>query len=537
MKLTQEALNQKEWWEEHGYSLPKFDRQAMISRTVKDPEWVHFGTGNIFKAFIANMWQGVLNEGKADKGIIAAEGFDYEIVEKVSIPHDNLALAVTLKADGSIDKTVVGSIAESIEMDTDQEAAWERLKEIFRNPSLKMASFTITEKGYNLTDVKGNYLPVVEADFYNGPGAPSSYIGKVTALCYERYKAGRYPIAMVSMDNCSHNGTKLFEAVSAYAANWVNNGFAEKEFAEYIVNPRTVGFPWSMIDKITPRPDDSVKEMLNKDGFEDTEAIITSKKTFVAPFVNAEEPQYLVIEDIFPNGRPAMEAGGVIFTDRETVDKVEKMKVCTCLNPLHTSLAVFGCLLGHTLISAEMKDAQLKKMVEIIGYKEGLPVVVDPGIISPKAFIDEVINTRFPNPFMPDTPQRIATDTSQKLAIRFGETIKAYAASPDLNVNDLKLIPLVLAGWCRYLMGINDEGNTFEISPDPLLDSVCPYVADIRLGDAGPFHGKLQPILSNEKIFGLNLYDAGIGEKVENYFAELVAGPGAVRGTLKKYTA
>ena len=89
------------------------------------------------------------------------------------------------------------------------------------------------------------------------------------------------------------------------------------------------------------------------------------------------------------------------------------------------------------------------KLVEGIGYKEGLPVVVNPGILEPREFIDTVLKVRIPNPFMPDTPQRIATDTSQKLAIRFGETIKAYQASEKLDAKSLKLIPLVFAGWLR----------------------------------------------------------------------------------------
>ena len=162
-----------------------------------------------------------------------------------------------------------------------------------------------------------------------------------------------------------------------------------------------------MIDKITPRPDASVEELLKKDGIEELDPVITSKNTYVAPFVNAEECEYLVIEDAFPNGRPELEKGGLMFTERETVDKVEKMKVCTCLNPLHTALAVFGCLLGYEKISDEMKDEELKKLVETIGYKEGLPVVVNPGVLDPKEFIDTVLQVRVPNPFMPDTPQRI----------------------------------------------------------------------------------------------------------------------------------
>ena len=177
----------------------------------------------------------------------------------------------------------------------------------------------------------------------------------------------------------------------------------------------------------------------------------------------------------------------------------------------------------------------LKKFVEIVGYKEGLPVVVNPGIIDPKRFIDEVVNSRIPNPFMPDAPQRIATDTSQKLAIRFGETIKAYAESAELEVTSLKLIPLVFAGWLRYLMAVDDEGNAFEPSADPLLDTVMPYVAGYELNSEEKDLSKLDELLSNEKIFGVDLFAVGLAELVKKYFAELSGGTGAVAATVKKY--
>ena len=337
------------------------------------------------------------------------------------------------------------------------------------------------------------------------------------------------------MDNCSHNGDKLKLAITTFAKEWAKNGVVEEGFVSYTEDENKVSFPWTMIDKITPRPDASIEALLQKDDIEGLDPVITSKNTYVAPFVNAEETEYLVIEDKFPNGRPELEKGGLIFTTRETVDKVEKMKVCTCLNPLHTALAVFGCLLDYNLISAEMKNETLVKLVEGIGYKEGLPVVVNPGILDPKEFIDTVLNVRVPNPFMPDTPQRIATDTSQKLAIRFGETIKAYAASPELNVSDIKLIPLVFAGWLRYLMAIDDNGNEFTLSPDPMLDEVRPYVADIKLGDSFDADAKLKDILSNAKIFGVNLYEAGLAELTCQYFTEMTSKPGAVMETLQKY--
>lgn len=535
MKLNDEELKNLSKWKQAGFETPKYDRKQVTANTVENPNWIHFGAGNIFRAFLANAQNNILNAGKSDKGIIVAEGFDYEIIKKIYKPHNNLSLLVTLKSDGSIDRTVVGSVVKSLIVDPQNKSDWNRLKEIFVNPSLQMVSFTITEKGYSLVDAKGEYLPSVTDDFHRGVKAPQSVIGKLTSLVYERYRNGELPIALVSMDNCSHNGEQLYNAVNTFAEKWVKNGLVDKGFKSYIDNPKVVSFPWSMIDKITPRPDGSVKEMLLKDGFEDVEGVVTSRNTHIAPFVNAEETEYLIIEDWFPNGRPNLEEGQIIFTDRKTVNKVEKMKVCTCLNPLHTALAIYGCLLGHTLISEEMKDPELKSLVEKIGYVEGLPVVEDPGIINPKEFLDEVLQVRFPNPFMPDTPQRIATDTSQKLSIRFGETVKAYIVRDDLDVTDLKLIPLVFAGWCRYLMGIDDNGNKMELSPDPLLKTVTPHVANIKLGDKGPFHSRLEPILSNESIFGVDLYEAGLGETVENYFAELVSGKGAVRETLKKY--
>ncbi|MFT9495064.1 mannitol dehydrogenase family protein [Anaerosolibacter sp.] len=532
MKLNLEALKNVAVWEHAGFKLPQFDIERVKENTMANPIWVHFGAGNIFRALMANAQQNILNEGKSDKGIVVVGS---EIIEKMFQPHDNLTVLVTIKADGSMEKTVIASIMESLVSDVQNEGSWSRLKAIFVNPSLQMVSFTITEKGYSLKDGKGEYLPAVMEDFKNGPQSPVSYMGQVASLLYERYLQGKQPLSLVSMDNCSHNGTRLYEAVSAFAQKWVEKGLVDKGFEAYMSDPKSVSFPWSMIDKITPRPDPSVRKMLKDVGFEDVEDVVTSRNSYAAPFVNAEEPEYLIIEDLFPNGRPNLEAGGIIFTDRETVGKVEQMKVCTCLNPLHTALAIYGCLLGYNLISKEMKDPELKTLVEKIGYVEGLPVVVNPGIIDPKKFIDEVLQVRIPNPFMPDTPQRIATDTSQKLGIRFGETIKAYMRRDDLNVKDLKLIPLVLAGWCRYLMGIDDNGNKMELSSDPLLAEVTPYVASISLGDKGPFHEQLKPILSNATIFGVDLYESSLGESVEGYFAELVSEKGAVRETLKKY--
>ena len=529
--LNAEGIKNRSAWEEKGYKLPKYDRDSMIALTRAEPEWVHFGAGNIFKAFQCRDLQKLLNDGTMKKGVIAVERR-----KKGEDAHDGLTAAVTLKADGTVEKDVIGSIAETCYLYGGEA----RLAEIFAAPTLKMVSFTVTEKAYSITDSAGSLTAEVTADMQAGPEKAASYMGKLTALLYTRYRNGALPVAMVSMDNCSHNGDKLKAAVTAFADAWVSNGLTEDGFARYIHDGGRVSFPWTMIDKITPSPDMTVGAMLEEDGLHGFTPVRNERGTVTAPFVNAEETEYLIIEDSFPNGKLSLDKAGIIYTDRETVDKVERMKVTTCLNPLHTALAVYGCLLGYDRIWKEMKDEQLVRLIKAIGYKEGLPVVTDPGIIAPREFIDTVVNVRLVNPFMPDTPQRIATDTSQKLPIRYGETIKAYMASDTLDVKQLRMIPLVFAGWLRYLMAVDDNGNAFTPSPDPMLSEAQSYVAGFSLGrhiTVDEAMDKLSGLLSNAKVFGVDLVKCGLAERVCGYFTELTASTGAVRATLMKYTS
>jgi len=535
MKLSYQGIQDKQAFAQANITLPAYDWQAMCAATEEKPVWVHFGAGNIFRGFIAALQQKLLNEGLATSGIVAAETFDYDIITRIYEPHDSMTLVVALKPDGSTDKEVVASIAKGVRACSAEAEQWSQLKAIFENPSLQFASFTITEKGYALRDIQGNLMPVVTADIAEGPEKARHAMAVVAAMLWHRFNAGAAPIAMVSMDNCSHNGEKLRASVVEIVHGWQQNGFVSAEFTAYVEDETRVSFPWSMIDKITPRPAEVIEKQLNDLGMEDMAPVITSRNTYIAPFVNAEVPQYLVVEDRFPNGRPALEKAGVYLTTREVVNMTERMKVTTCLNPLHTALAVYGCVLGYESIAAEMQDAELKKLVERIGYVEGLPVVTDPGIISPRSFIDEVVTQRLPNPFIPDTPQRIATDTSQKIAIRFGETIKSYAARADLDVNSLTAIPLALAGWLRYLLAVDDNGNAMTLSSDPMLAQMQEALKGVKLGQPETAKGALDAVLTNKAVFGVDLVEVGLAAKVEGLFAELIAGPGAVRATLKKY--
>lgn len=536
MKLTLEGLKDRQSWEKAGITLPSYDAAAVAEATRRDPVWVHMGIGNIFRIFIGGIADQLLEEGLMDRGITCVETFDYDVVDKIYDPFDNLALSVTLHGDGTTDRKVLGSLTEAIKAQSSDERQWERMKEIFQNPGLQLVSFTITEKGYALRNAEGAYFSFVESDIENGPDKAVSAMAVVTAMLLERYKSGKAPLALVSMDNCSKNGSRLRGSVLEMAEEWKKRGFVEEDFIAYVSDETKVSFPWTMIDKITPRPSEKIAEELEEAGVENMQPVITSKKTYIAPFINAEGPQYLVVEDSFPNGRPALEKAGVYVTDRDTVNKSERMKVTVCLNPIHTALGPYGCMLGYELFADEMKDPDMLELARQVGYVEGMAVVPDPVILSPKAFLDELMEERFPNPYLGDTTQRLAVDVSQGIGIRFGETIKSYMEKYG-DAKMLKAIPVAIAGWVRYLLALDDEGKSIELAPDPMVPELREQMSTIVYGEPESLKDQLKGILSNEVIFGVNLYEAGIGEKIEQIIREEIAGPGSIRKTVQKYLA
>lgn len=535
LELTSESIKDTNAWNDINVVLPQYDIDRMRFKTLDEPSWVHFGAGNIFRGFTARVAQRLLDLGLIDKGIIAVDCRNSENIDLVFKPHDNLSLMVDLKPDGNVGYEVIGSVAQALFANTKRPEDLNTLMEISRKSSLQIVSFTITEKGYAITGLDGKLLPNVVEDMKNGPSCPTHAMAIVCTLLYERYRYCHAPIAMLSMDNCSHNGQKLFESVLRIAKAWMEYGYVDSGFIDYISDDRTVSFPWSMIDKITPLPDASVAKKLEALGIDGMQPIMSGKGVKLAPFVNAEVPEYLVIEDSFPNGRPPFEKAGVLVTNRTTVNRAEEMKVTTCLNPLHTSLAIFGCLLGYTKISDEMKDPMLVSLITKLGYNEGLPVVTNPEILDPRAFINEVICERLPNPFIPDAPQRIICDTSLKIPVRFGVTLKAYLENPALDVASLTYIPLTIAGWLRYLIGVDDSGAPIEQGFDPMLEELKNKLSSIKFGSSDIPHEEIDQLLSNSAIFGIDLVSCKLSIKIQNMLAEMLCGPGAVKNTIAKY--
>ena len=535
LTLTKTGL-QNTQWKNTGFHLPQFDIEQMNKRTRETPKWIHIAPSNLYIAEIAPIQQVLLEAGIVSEGIVGIETWDAEVVDRIYIPHDNLRLRIVMPPDGNNEIMVVASTGDMIFADISRPEEWERALKYFANPTLQMVTITCTEKGYKTHDQKGSVIGTISEDIQNGPSKVKHIMSKIASFTYQRYKNGNMPLAFVSMDNISENGKRLFDAVVFIAKGWVyESKLVEKEFLDYLYSDK-VSFPWTIIDRITPSPAEENQKLLRNYGIADMDILRTSKVTFTAPFVNTEHISYLVIEDKFPNGRPPLEKADspqnrILFVESsEIVNKCEKMKVGTCLNPIHTTLATFGCILGYNSIFSEMKDSLLKELVYKQAYEEGLPVVVHPGVINPEEFLKQVLEERLVNPNIPDTPQRIATDTSQKVPERYGGTIKAHRE----NAKNLTYIPLAIAGWCRYLLGIDDEGKPFELSSDPMLGILRSYIAGIEFGKPETVGNKLRNILGNTGIFGVDLFSAGIGEKIEQYVKMMIAGKGSVKTTLKK---
>ncbi len=534
MELTIQGLEDREDWLKAGIEIPSYDIVKTAEKAKAGPRWAHFGIGNIFRIFLGGIADKLISEGDMEGGITCLETFDFDVVDKIYEPFDNLVLSVTLHKDGRRTMKVLGSLSEALKVDGNS-GSRKRLREIFAAKSLEMVSFTITEKGYELRNADNEIFPYVLSDFENGPdGKLNSAMSIVAAGLFDRYKDGKTPLALVSMDNVSQNGKKLRESVIEVVRQWNERNMVPDEFLQWVRNEKNVSFPWSMIDKITPRPSKEVADDLEKAGVKNMQPVTTGKRTYIAPFVNAEGPQYLVIEDSFPNGRPPLEKAGVYMTDRDTVNASERMKVTVCLNPIHSALGPYGVLLGIEKFSDVMADPDLLKLANIVGPIEGMPVVIDPGIISPGAFMKELMEDRFINPYLPDTNQRLCTDISQMLAVRFGVTTRAYMEKYGTAAN-LRGVPLAAAGWLRYLLKIDDEGNSFELAPDPANAELTKQLSDIVFGDDSSVKDQLRPILSNVNYFGVDLYKAGLGDKVEEIFKKMISGPSQVRKTLQEY--
>lgn len=442
--------------------LPRYDRQQLRSRIV------HFGFGAFHRAHQALLTNRVLNAKGGDWGICEISLFSGDVLMSQLRAQDHLFTVLEKGADGN-QPIVIGAVHECLNAKLDSLAA---IIEKFCEPQVAIVSLTITEKGYCIDPATGK-LDTQNARILHdleNPTEPHSAPGILVEALHRRRERGLTPFTVLSCDNIPDNGHVVKNAVL---------GMAEKrspELAKWIATH--VSFPGTMVDRIVPAATEaSLAEITQALGVEDPCAISCE------PFIQ------WVVEDNFVAGRPEWEIAGVQMV--QDVLPWEQMKL-RMLNGSHSFLAYLGYLAGFAHVSDCMQDDAFREAARRLMLDEQAPTlrITD---VDLTAYADSLID-RFANPALQHRTWQIAMDGSQKLPQRMLEGVRVHLQRESA----WPLLALGIAGWMRYVSGVDDAGNTIDVR-DPLSEKIRAIVETSSETD------RVDALLALAEIFGSDL--------------------------------
>ncbi|WP_446028911.1 mannitol dehydrogenase family protein [Lelliottia amnigena] len=442
--------------------LPQYDRQQLRSRIV------HFGFGAFHRAHQALLTNRVLNATGGDWGICEISLFSGDVLMSQLREQDHLFTVLEKGADGN-QPIVIGAVHECLNAKLDSLAA---IIEKFCEPQVAIVSLTITEKGYCIDPATGK-LDTQNARILHdleNPTEPHSAPGILVEALHRRRERGLTPFTVLSCDNIPDNGHVVKNAVL---------GMAEKrspDLAKWIETH--VSFPGTMVDRIVPAATEvSLAEITQELGVEDPCAISCE------PFIQ------WVIEDNFVAGRPEWEIAGVQMV--QEVLPWEQMKL-RMLNGSHSFLAYLGYLAGFAHVSDCMQDDAFREAARRLMLDEQAPTlrITD---VDLTAYADSLID-RFANPALQHRTWQIAMDGSQKLPQRMLEGVRVHLQRKSA----WPLLALGIAGWMRYVSGVDDAGNAIDVR-DPLSEKIRVLV------ETSSEKGRVKALLALSEIFGSDL--------------------------------
>jgi len=441
---------------------PQYDRQKLRSRIV------HFGFGAFHRAHQALLTDRVLNAKGGDWGICEISLFSGDTLMSQLRAQDHLFTVLEKGADGN-QPIIVGAVHECLNAKLDSLAA---IIEKFCEPQVAIVSLTITEKGYCIDPATGALDTTNERIIHDleNPDQPHSAPGILVEALHRRRERGLSPFSVLSCDNIPDNGHVVKNAVLGMAHK------RSPELAAWIAEH--VSFPGTMVDRIVPAATDAtLAEIAHEVGVEDPCAISCE------PFVQ------WVIEDNFVAGRPEWEAAGVQMV--QDVLPWEQMKL-RMLNGSHSFLAYLGYLAGFAHINDCMADASLRDAARRLMLNEQAPTLRITGV-DLTAYADSLID-RFANPALQHRTWQIAMDGSQKLPQRMLEGIRIHRQQGTA----WPLLALGVAGWMRYVSGVDDAGNAIDVR-DPLSDKIRALV------ETSSEQERVTALLTLSEIFGNDL--------------------------------
>ncbi|WP_392544454.1 mannitol dehydrogenase family protein [Oryzobacter telluris] len=428
-------------------ALPRYERQDVT------PGIVHFGVGGFHRAHQAMYLDDLMNRGAAlDYGIVGVgtQPADRRMRDALT-GQDCLYSLVVKHADGRRDVRVIGSIVEYLFAPDDPARVLSRLVQ----PDTRVVSLTVTEGGYHLNQVTGEFDAsdhALQADLTD-LSTPRTPFGFIVEGLRRRRAAGTAPFTLVSCDNLQGNGDILRKAVVAFAQMY------DADLALWIASQ--VPFPNSMVDRITPvtTPEDiaALKEL----GVEDAWPVVCE------PFIQ------WVVEDEFTCGRPELERVGVQFVDDVTPFELMKLRL---LNVSHQAVCYLGRLAGYEYAHEVFQDPLFASFA--LGYMaaEGTPTLSPVPGIDVGLYRTQLLE-RFSNPHVRDTLERLCAESSDRIP---------KWLVPVIHVNlqhdrPIERAALVVASWARYAEGTDEAGawiNVVDRRRDEVMKAAAAHGTD-----------------------------------------------------------
>jgi mannitol 2-dehydrogenase len=418
--------------------VPDYDHDLVTAGVV------HVGVGGFHRAHQAMYHDRLMNQGAAldwgicGVGVMAADRRMKEVLDE----QDGLYTLVLKHSDGTYEPRVIGSIVEYLFAPDDPEAVIEKMAA----ESTRIVSLTITEGGYNLSDVTGEFdvaNPDVLADLE--PGAvPQTTFGLITEALRRRWKRGLAPFTVMSCDNLQDNGYLSKRVFTAFAR------LRDPDLGDWV--EREARFPNSMVDRITPvTTDDDRAEIRERFGIEDLWPVVCEPYT------------QWVLQDAFTAGRPPYEHVGVQVV--EQVEPYELMKL-RLLNGSHQAMAYFGYLAGYRLVHEAAQDPLFQAFM--LGYMdcEATPTLAPVPGVDLEGYKHTLIE-RFSNLQVRDTIARLCAESSDRIPKWLLPVVRAQLVTGG----EIRRSAAVVASWARYAEGFDEAGQPIEVV-DRLRDTL-----------------------------------------------------------------
>ena len=461
MQVKPQPLNARtlKYWSDR-LALPAYDRNLVT------PGVVHFGVGGFHRAHQAMYHDRLMNEGTAldwgicGVGVMAAD----RMMQQVLDAQDGLYTLVLKHSDGTYEPRVIGSIVEYLFAPADPEAVIEKMAA----ESTRIVSLTITEGGYNISDVTGEFdatNPDVIHDL-EPDAVPQTTFGLITEALRRRRERGLGPFTIMSCDNLQDNGYLTKRVFTAFAR------LRDPELGDWV--DREVCFPSSMVDRITPVTTDADRaEVRERFGIEDQWPVVCEPYT------------QWVLQDAFRAGRPPYEQVGVQVVDQ--VEPYELMKL-RLLNGSHQAMCYFAYLAGYRLVHQAAQDPLFQAF--LLGYMndEATPTLAPVPGVDLDGYKHTLIE-RFSNPQVRDTIARLCAESSDRIPKWLLPVVRQQLATGG----EIRRSAAVVASWARYAEGVDEQGEPIEVV-DRLRDSLM-QLARRQRDDPDAF-------IANRDVFG-----------------------------------